>query len=427
MKKLTTSILLAGSLVVFSGCQKDLDVAAKPSIDINLNTVDSDSIKTISDYKAIALEWKSVTQPNANGYYIYRANMQQDGKKFKRVAVLDNKYKTHHLDKDLESNSNYSYTISVIGKNDTESNPSGAIMATTLPNFQSVSLITAVGGLPRQVKILWRPHTDSRVSSYIIERTTPTTSKWEKIAEVKDRYSVEYIDEKLGDSEIFMYRIKAVTFDGIISDFSDMTTATTKPLPNQINNLGATKDLPRKIQVSWEPSTTTDVVSYNIYRSSSADSSFTKIAKALASHNRFDDIINEDDKIYFYKITTVDKDNLESDIKEIAPTMGSTLSKPKMPKITLAQIQGNKIILNWEASDDRAEFYNVYKSVKDGWSSSSVKLIPNVTGLRFEDPDVVRGVEYRYSIQAVDKYGLASPKTEELSQLLPTIADIPIR
>ena len=64
---------------------------------------------------------------------------------------------------------------------------------------------------------------------------------------------------------------------------------------------------------------------------------------------------------------------------------------------------------------------NIFKNTKDGWASSEVKLIPNVSGLRFEDPDIVRGVEYKYSIQAVDKHGLVSRKTDSSSQLLPKI------
>ena len=426
MKKLTTSILLASSLVVFSGCEKELKVA-KPNIDINIPTIDSKSIKSISDYQSIALEWKSVPEVDVNGYYIYRANMQKDGRKFKRIATLDNKYKTHYLDKNLESNSKYSYAISVVGKSDAESASSKAIMASTLPNFQSVSLITSISKLPRQIKILWRPHTNPRVKSYILEKLSPTESKWEEIAKIDDRYSVEFIDENLGDNETCMYRIRAVTFDDIVSDFSETTTAVTKSLPNKINKLSATKDLPRKIQLSWDRSSTEDVVYYKIYRGESVDGSFKLIGKAPLEHDRFDDTINEDEKIYFYKITTVDKDNLESDIKEVAPVMGSTLSKPKMPKITLAQIQGNKIILNWESSDDRAVTYNVYKNVKEGWSSTKAKLIPNVKGQRFEDPDVVRGVEYRYSIQSVDKFGIVSAKTKELAQMLPAIPDIPIQ
>ena len=426
MKKLTTSILLASSLVVFSGCEKELKVA-KPNIDINIPTIDSKSIKSISDYQSIALEWKSVPEVDVSGYYIYRANMQKDGRKFKRIATLYNKYKTHYLDKNLESNSKYSCAISVVGKSDAESASSKAVMASTLPNFQSVSLITSISKLPRQIKILWRPHTNPRVKSYILEKLSPTESKWEEIAKIDDRYSVEFIDENLGDNETCMYRIRAVTFDNIVSDFSETTTAVTKSLPNKINKLSATKDLPRKIQLSWDRSSTEDVVYYKIYRGESVDGSFKLIGKAPLAHDRFDDTINEDEKIYFYKITTVDKDNLESDIKEVAPVMGSTLSKPKMPKITLAQIQGNKIILNWESSDDRAVTYNVYKNVKEGWSSTKAKLIPNVKGQRFEDPDVVRGVEYRYSIQSVDKFGIVSAKTKELAQMLPAIPDIPIK
>ncbi len=314
MKKLTTSILLVGSLIIFSGCEKNLDVPSQPEIDINIPVINAESIKTISDYKAIALEWKNITNSTITGYHIYRSNMQHDGKKFQRVATLNSKYKTHYLDKDLESNSKYAYSISVIDKSGKESTPSRSITVSTLPNFQSVSLIAAISKLPKQVKILWRPHTNPRVSGYIIERTSPTTSKWEKIANIENRYDVEYIDDDLGNNEIYMYRIKAVTFDGIISDFSETATGTTKPLPKNINQLVVTKDLPRKIQLSWTKSITPDIVSYNIYRSESVDGSFKMVAKALESHDRFDDVIAEDEKIYFYKITTVDKDNLESNI-----------------------------------------------------------------------------------------------------------------
>ena len=116
----------------------------------------------------------------------------------------------------------------------------------------------------------------------------------------------------LDDNEIFMYRIKAVTFDGIVSKFSQVTSATTKPLPGQIKELEVTTDLPKKIQLSWGKSETKDVVAYNIYRSSSANGSYTKISTAPVAHNRFDDIISDDGQIYFYKITTVDRDQLES-------------------------------------------------------------------------------------------------------------------
>ena len=148
-----------------------------------------------------------------------------------------------------------------------------------------------------------------------------------------------------------------------------------------------------------------------------------KLSTAPVGHNRFDDIISEDGEIYFYKITTVDKDQLESKKENLVPVMGSTLSKPQMPQITLIMQEGNKIVLNWRANDSRTVSYNIYKLSKESWSTSNEILIPNATGVRFEDPDVVRGVEYGYRLQAIDKHGLLSDVTDKSTLMLPKIIE----
>ncbi|MEA3352197.1 MAG: hypothetical protein U9Q33_00070 [Campylobacterota bacterium] len=419
MKQLTLSLLLASSVILFSGCEKQLDTAQKPKIDTTLPKVEDSSIKSISDITAVALEWKSITDARADGYYIYRSNMQQDDMRFKRVASIDNKYTTHFLDKDLYPNVRYSYSIALKSKRGVESAPSKSVTVSTLPNLESVSLIVAVNNLPRQIKIVWRPHQSERIEKYYLEKSNALSSKWERIATIEDRYNVEYIDEELGDNETYFYRLKAVTFDGLISQPSKIVEANTKPLPEHVGSLKATTNLPRKITLAWTESPTKDVVLYNIYRAASATGAYSKISKTPIPNNRFDDYVMEDGKIYFYKITTVDKDTLESEKRYLSPVMGATLSKPAMPILTLAQIQGNKIILNWRAADNRVVSYNIYKVTQDDWISSKEKLIPNVDGLRFEDNDVVRGVKYKYSIQAVDEYGLLSERTIESSLVLP--------
>ena len=422
MRKSIASILSVSLIVLISGCQKDLNTPITPKIDESLPMIEISSIKHIPDINAIALEWKKIDIMRASGYYIIRADMQTDGK-FKRVATVENKFTTHYLDTDLQANSKYGYKIALTTHKGFESRASDTLIVSTLPNFESVSLIESISDLPRQIKILWRPHSNPRVSEYIIERTSPTESKWKKIATIKNRLNAEYIDLDLGDNEIFMYRLKAVTFDEIVSNVSKITSATTKPLPGQIKELVATTDLPKKIQLSWGKSETKDVVSYNIYRSSSATGSFSKLATAPVGHNRFDDVISEDGEVYFYKITTVDKDQLESKIDDVLRVMGSTLSKPKMPQITLIMQEGNKIVLNWRANGSRTVSYNVYKLSKESWSSSNEILIPNATGTRFEDPDVVRGVEYGYRLQAIDKHGLLSEITDKSTLMLPKIIE----
>jgi len=420
MKKSILSILSVGLIILFSGCQDELTTPEKPKIDASLPMVEASSIKYIQDINAIALEWKRIDIPQAKGYYIIRANMQEDGK-FKRIATVKNKFRTHYTDNDLTANNRYSYKISLFTNNGFESKASDSITASTLPNFESVSLIESISDLPRQIKILWRPHSSSRVSKYIIERSSPKEAGWEQIATINNRLNVEYIDEDLDDNEIFMYRIKAITFDGIVSNSSAITSATTKSLPGQIKKLEATKELPKKIQLSWAKSETPDVIAYNIYKSSSATGSFSKIATAPVGHNRFDDVINKDGEIYFYKITTVDKDGLESNKEEVTPEMGSTLSQPRMPRITLAMIEGNKMILNWVPTDDRTVSYNIYKISKENWVKTKEIRISNIQGLRYEDTNVARGIEYAYRLQAIDKHGLLSEVTDKSSLLLPKI------
>ena len=422
-KKLLYSISLIALITLFSGCTKQLSTAEKPKIDPNLPVVDSNYIKMIPDIKSVALEWKSIDVVGAKGYYLIRSDIQEGGS-FKRVATIDNKYTTHYLDKKLQPNSRYGYKIALLMEDGREAPASGSVEVQTLPNLESVSLIETISDLPRQIKVLWRPHTNLRVEKYIIQRSTPTKSKWKTIKTIRDRLKVEYIDTELGDNETYLYRIKVKTFDKIISNPSVISQATTKALPGQISGLQATTHLPRKIQLSWGSSESIDVVSYNIYRASSANGYYSKIQVAPATHNRFDDIIEADGKIYFYKIISVDKDGLESNKDEITPTMGSTLSKPAMPKVTLAQIQGNKLILNWQAGDDRTVTYNIFKKSKSGWiSTAKDTVIPNVSGLRYEDHDVVRGVEYTYSIEAIDEYGLISKRSDSVTSKLPKLVE----
>jgi len=293
VKRLILILSLIGLIIVFNGCEvNNLDIAKhKPMIDLTLPVVDFTSIKTISTINSIALEWKATPAAPVKGYNIYRSNMKSDGTKFQLIAKLKNKYITHYLDTELKANNKYSYSISSINSEGVESSPSEAIIALTLPNFNSVSLIQAINNLPRQIKILWRPHSNPAVSKYILERTSPLMIKWKKLAEIENRYRIEYIDKGLGDNEKYSYRIRAVTFDNIKSNSSKIVTAITKSLPSKIKKFSATRDMPKNIKISWKKSDLKDIVYYNIYRSSQIDGSFKKLAKVPTKHNRFDNTI----------------------------------------------------------------------------------------------------------------------------------------
>ncbi|QDF28633.1 fibronectin type III domain-containing protein [Halarcobacter anaerophilus] len=425
MTRLMKIASLTALILLVSGCslKNNLNEPKTPKVDESLESVDSASIRSISDVDAIAFEWRKVDDPRVTGYHFYRANMKKDGTKLKYIDTIENRYATHYVDKDLEPNTKYVYKISAATAGEVESKTTNDYMVSTLPQIEGISFVQAISNLPKQIKIIWRPHPNERVESYKIERSSPETSEWKKLETVKGRLQAEYIDMDLEDNVIYQYRVTALTFDDLESLPSKIVQAQTKPLPDPAFKVNASRDLPRKIALSWQASKSSDVVRYNIYRSSSATSGFSKIHSVGANTFKFEDFINEDGKVYFYKVRAVDKDGLESS-EHVNAVMGSTLSKLEKPIITLAQIQGQKAILNWQPGDSRAVSYNVYKTVKEGFFKEKTVKFENINALRFEDKDIARGVEYSYAIQSVDQYGIVSEITSKTELVLPKLKEL---
>ena len=408
------------TLLAGCGVNNKVNPPKQPQVDENLPNIESSKIRLLPDIKHVALEWQGTDIQEAQGYYIYRSEVQKEGEKLKRVAEVSDKYAKHYLDSGLNPSTQYIYAISVKGTNGVESKISQSVATQTLPILDSVSLLYATSQLPRKVRLEWRPHESYAVEKYVIERNTPKSPEWKKIKTIENRLNAEYIDDDLKDNETYSYRIKSITFDGIESKPSQIVTATTKPLPISISEPMASNDQPRKIILAWGHSPQKDVVAYNIYYSSSADGFYSKLKTVPVESNRIEHIVNEDNKKYFYKIATVDKDGLETNTKMLPVVMGATLSAPMQPTISLALIKDNTVILNWTKGDDRAVSYNIYKTTKKGFFDKSTKVIKDVQELRFEDKDITRGVSYEYEIQAVDRFNLVSEKSPSATLSMPT-------
>jgi hypothetical protein len=421
MKKYLKSILLIASLILLAGCStSNLSTNYKTNIDNNLPTIDSNSIKTISDVHAIALEWKGYTSDNIAGYNIYRKVQTSNGEQFSKIKSLKNKYISHYVDTHLKDKTTYYYAMSVIGKNGKHSKMSEVIQATTLGNIESISFSLAISNLPRQVKILWRPHTNHSVKYYIIQRTDKSKKKWETIKRVKNRLSAEYIDSNLKDNYTYFYRIISVTFNNIISNPSKPIQATTRALPTNIKKMSASTNLAKKIVLTWDNIQDKNIAGYNIFVSTNANMYFKKIATVKKDVHSFTHKVNRNNATRYYKIASFDKDGLQSNLKSIKSITGKTIDIPKTPKITLALIKGNTVIINWKDSDNRAVSYIVEKSVKENLFQLQTKVYKGIKHKRFENSDIKDGIKYKFTVQAVDKDGLVSKKTEPVFLSLPT-------
>ena len=395
------SISLA--LNLFTGCTK-LPIPEKViTIDPALSVPSLNG--SLADITATAFEWKAMEDPKVTGYHVYRSAQSTEEKKLQRIATIESRFATHFVDEHLVPNTQYQYRFSSKGKEDTESNASETMSVTTLPMIAPVSFFQSVGNMPRSAKVLWRPHPNAKINSYIIDRLNVNDQKWSEIATITGRLNAEFIDRDLKDSQVYYYRVRAVTFDKLITEPSETTKVVTKPLPPEIKNITSTNDLPKAIALTWEPSPINDLSHYNIYRSSMSNGIYSYHVKL--EENKFTDTTKEDGESFFYKITAVDKDDLESPKNPIV-IQGSSMTKPRTPITFDGKIGPNGVDLQWASNDPRGISYTVIKTTKKSWVDRETIEINSIADTKFHDGDIQPNIEYLYEVMSIDKDGIRS-------------------
>ncbi|MRI83285.1 MAG: hypothetical protein C6I00_02590 [Nitratiruptor sp.] len=392
--------------ILIAGCGGIQPQPAKPKIDPKLPQVSQ--LRTLSDITSIALEWSPIYDERITGYGIYRA---KKGEPLKRIATIKNRYSSHYLDRKLDPDTLYLYTVSALSKK-RESKPCKVVEAKTLPIPDSVPFISAIDHLPRQIKLIWRPHPYLRVERYILQRRGASETKWREIAKIPHRLNVEYIDRGLKDNQIYYYRLFAQSCDGILSKPSKIVKASTKPRPKMVQGLEASTNLPRKIVLHWKPNPEPDIIHYKVYKSLFEVGPYVVAAKVKG--REYTDKIDEDGVRRYYKVTAVDRDGLES-FKQYVPVVGQTLPKPLPPLITEKSFDGSRLVLRWRSPDGRAVRYMVKKREIVGLFKYNDYTFKNIRSTSFIDTKFQPNARYIYKVYAIDRYGLISKPSEEIT------------
>lgn len=418
--KLWILITLSTASLLFNGCNSTLVKPEAPKeilTDETLPKIELTRNGVVRDMNAIAFEWKSLEDTRVKGIYVYKqlSKKGEDQKKHFLYKTIQNRFVTHYVDHDIQPNTKYAYSFKTFSK-DAQSLSSKAVYVKSLPVLQSVTWAYVVTGMPRSAKLIWRPHVSDRVQSYIIERRSVDEKEYQQIAIIDGRLSAEYIDTNLKDDHMYLYKIRVKTFDGIVSSASKILKATTKVLPKNIKHLTGTTDLPKKILLNWDKSTTKDFYQYYVYRAEVDSDEFVLIATLF--NNTFVDHIQEDGKKYKYKVSVVDVDGLESEHNDNT-IVASTLKQPHAPKITTPKILNENVVLKWYTNDKRIKSYVVLKKYKLGWFKEIKKPIENIPTTEYIDEDIKDGIVYSYKVFGVDKYGITSDYSNEVKIEIP--------
>jgi len=411
MKLWTSITLCAASLLILSGCAKTSVPTKEAVVDPTLPLVKLTKNGSVADINAVGFEWKSLNDQRVKGIYVYKRVPSQNAQSGEHsyYSTIENRFATHYVDNGVNPDTRYSYFFKTFS-NTAESLPSKIVTVNSLPVLDSVSWIHSVTGMPRTAKIIWRPHTNQKVKLYIIERKTPADEGYQELARVDGRLSAEYIDKDLKDKHLYNYRVRVLTYDDILSTPSKIVKVVTKPLPKDVTNVKATVDLPKKVKLTWNKSKEKDFNLYYVYKSETLEGSYELIA--TLKNNRHVDKIDVDGQEYFYRVSAVDTDGLES--KKNNTIIGKTLSRPAAPSLVEAKLIDGSIEVTWSNSDKRVKSYTVRKTEQKSWFDKTSQDVSGIESQKFIDKNVQDGVQYLYTIYSVDKNKILSEPSVEV-------------
>lgn len=181
-------------------------------------------VHVLASMNSVGFEWEKINNRKIHGLNVYRGNAAADKQSFKRIGTVGNRYATHFVDTHVKANTAYSYTFTTFSLGQ-ESRRSKILYVKTLPAFSAVSFVKAYKVAPSVVKLLWKPHSNPSVNTYIVERSV-AGGEWKFVSQVEGRLMAEYIDTFVRTGGQYRYRIIAQSYDKIQAKPSHVTQLT---------------------------------------------------------------------------------------------------------------------------------------------------------------------------------------------------------
>ncbi len=269
------------------------------------------------------------------------------------------------------------------------------------PTDPPPALPTGLTGTPgdAQVSLDWTDNGESDLDGYNVYRSTTSGSGYVKINGSLVETS-SYLDTGLTGGITYYYVVTAVDLASNESGYSDEESATpTDPPPSAPTGLAATPH-DAEVELNWNDNSESDLDGYNVYRSTTSGSGYTKINGSLVSISNYTDNTVTNDVTYYYVVTAVDITSSESGYSsEVSVTPDAT---PAAPAGLTATAGDKQISLDWnDNGEGDIDGYNVYRSLTSGSGYSKIN-VSLVETSEYVDTGLPGGVTYYYVVTAVD-------------------------
>ena len=310
-----------------------------------------------------------------------------------------------------------------IGLLEPQAAPLPPIREDAASDLPAVEGLRALSGELRQIPLRWQPVLAGRVAGYVVERARDPEGPFDRAALIGGAFATAFVDrgadipgaaEALGDGETYFYRVRAVGEGGELGALHPATSGRTAERPKRPDSVRAISHLPRRVALSWDPSSDPTVAGYRVTRSPSGRGEFLLVRELKGRFNTtwVDEGLG-DLRVFHYRVAAV---NAAGGVGEAsAAERAVTKPEPLPPADTEAAAVGlgrNRVRWSPNVETDLAG-YRVSRRGPDDSEPLVVVELP-ADADHFEDETLAAGQTVAYSVVAFDRDGLVSAPSEFL-------------
>ncbi len=317
---------------------------------------------------------------------------------------------TNYVDTGLLYATTYTYRVCAFNAAGLSDYSNEATPINQVPS-QPTGLSTIAGN--SLVRLMWTCNPEPDVLYYMVQRSTTSGSGFTTVA-VSFGCSID--DHAVQNDTTYYYRISAIDTFGQESIWSGEVSASPQLLPPvSPANLAATPS-DAMIQLDWDDNTEADICYYKVYRSMASAGVYEPVATAMgASHITDCQVVNG--STYYYKVTAVNDDGLESGYSNMVYGSPQVAGAPAAPSNLTAQSNGvRQIALTWQDNADDELGFRVDRD--SGMGFEMVQLL-GADSTTWADTGLIGGGTYTYRVIAWNNTGDSQPSNTDSAVALP--------
>ncbi len=363
----------------------------------------------------VDLGWAANTATDLAGYNVYRSTSAAGTYTRVNTTLVTG---TTYADTTAPAGTAF-YQVTAVDQAGNESVRSATVSATRV-DVTPPAVVTGVTatGSATAVTLGWTASTATDLSGYNVYRSATATGTFVKL-NATPLSGVAYADTTAPLGQSF-YQVTAVDLAGNESVRS-ATVAGTRgdtTAPGAVTGVTATGTA-TAINLSWAVNPATDLAGYNVYASTSATGTYTKLNAAPLTGTTFVDTASAAGVPSFYQVTAIDQAGNESVRSATVSATKTDVTAPNQVTGVTAAGAASGINLGWSASTATdLGGYNVYRSSSATGTFTKVNAAL-VTGTTYADTAAPAGVASFYQVTAVDRSANESVRSATVSATRP--------